>query len=334
MRDIAKAAGVSRMTVSRALKSDGLVSADTRQRIMRVVREMNYVPDQVAGSLTTRRSQFVAMLVPSLNNLHFAETVQALTETLEVFGQQILLGCTDYNSGREEQLVENMLRRRPEAIVMSYDGHSPRTLSLLSEVRIPVIELWERPGHPIGHTVGFSNREAAAAMTRALIAEGYRNIGFLGESDDDWTRGAARRQGFIDAMQAAELSHHRILKIGRPPLSIEDGARAAPVFMQRFPDTDCLFCVSDAPAFGALTALHGMGMTVPECIGVAGFGNFEVSRFSNPTLSTVVVDPYRVGRDTGDLIERLLSSEAGSDAPAEHVPVQATVCLRQSTSTR
>ncbi|MEO1779479.1 MAG: LacI family DNA-binding transcriptional regulator, partial [Pseudomonadota bacterium] len=87
MRDVARAAGVSRMTVSRALKKDSPVSVETRERILKVVRDMNYVPDQMAGSLTTKRSGFVAVLVPSLNNLHFAETVQALTEELEVIGQ-------------------------------------------------------------------------------------------------------------------------------------------------------------------------------------------------------------------------------------------------------
>ena len=96
MRDVARAAGVSRMTVSRALKKDSPISKETREKILKVVREMNYVPDQMAGSLTTKRSGFVAVLVPSLNNLHFAETVQALTEELEQIGQQILLGHTDY----------------------------------------------------------------------------------------------------------------------------------------------------------------------------------------------------------------------------------------------
>ena len=95
MRDVARAAGVSRMTVSRALKKDSPISSATRERILKVVRDMNYVPDQMAGSPTTKRSEFVAVLVPSLNNLHFAETVQALTLELESIGQQVLLGYTD-----------------------------------------------------------------------------------------------------------------------------------------------------------------------------------------------------------------------------------------------
>ncbi|MEO0992011.1 MAG: LacI family DNA-binding transcriptional regulator, partial [Pseudomonadota bacterium] len=264
MRDVAQAAGVSRMTVSRALRKDSPVSAETRERILKVVREMNYVPDQMAGSLTTKKSGFVAVLVPSLNNLHFAETIQALTEELEIYGLQILLGHTDYSLEREELLIEAMLRRRPEAVVLSYDGHSERTRSLMDEAGVPVVELWERPKDPIGHTIGFSNREAAAEMTRALIGQGYRNIAFLGEAGDDWTRGAERRAGFLESMAEAGLSGHRVLRAGKPPMSIEDGAAALPDLQSAFPDIDCIFCVSDAPAFGVLSALKAQGVRVPE----------------------------------------------------------------------
>ena len=329
MRDVARAAGVSRMTVSRALKKDSPISKDTRERILKVVRDMNYVPDHMAGSLSTKRSGFVAVLVPSLNNLHFAETVQALTEELEKVGQQILLGNSDYSITREEQLVEDMLKRRPEAIVLSYDGHTDRTVELLSEAKIPVIELWERPDDPIGHIIGFSNREAAAAMTRALIAKGYRNITFLGEADDDWTRGAARRKGYLEAMEAAGLSTDRVLKIGKPPLSIEDGAAAAERLLLEFPDTDCVFCVSDAPAFGMLSALLTAGKQVPGDIGIAGFGDFEVSRFATPTITTVAVDPKTIGRETGKLIGDLLASDI--EVSRQHIHIKPELTFRNST---
>jgi len=329
MRDVARAAGVSRMTVSRALKKNSPISKETRERILKVVREMDYVPDQMAGSLSTKRSGFVAVLVPSLNNLHFAETVQALTEELEHIDQQILLGHTDYSQEREERLVEDMLKRRPEALVLSYDGHSERTYALLNKAKIPVIELWERPETPIGHAIGFSNTEAAADMTRALIAKGYRNITFLGEADDAWTRGAARRRGYLSAMAQAGLATDRVLKIGKPPLSIEDGAAALTRLLQEYPDTDCIFCVSDAPAFGVLSALRAQGKSVPGDIGVAGFGNFEVSRFATPPISTVSVDPKTIGREAGRLIGELLAAD--TVVSRKMIQVQVDLTFRDST---
>jgi len=331
MEDVAREAGVSRMTVSRALRSDGPVSESTRTRILKIVRKLNYVPDQSAGTLSTRRSGFAATLVPSLNNLHFAESVQALNEQLEPIGLQMLLGHTGYSAEREERLLESMLKRRPEVIVLPFDGHTPRTIKLLKQANVPVIEQWEVPKRPVGYTVGFSNWQAARKMTSALIERGYKNIAFVSESEDAWTRGAARRAGFEDAMQSAGLSAHRMVRYGKPPISIEDGFHIGSGFSQHFADADCIFCVSDAPAFGVLSALKAQKIRVPEDIAVVGFGNFEVSRFSSPTISTVEVDPRGIGRQTGELIRRLLVDAGDLANVPRHIEVDVRLSFREST---
>ncbi|MEM9602814.1 MAG: LacI family DNA-binding transcriptional regulator [Pseudomonadota bacterium] len=332
MEDVARAAGVSRMTVSRALRENSPISDKTRARILAVVRELNYVPDQMAGSLTTRKSGFVAALLPSLNNLHFALTVQALTQELESAGLQILLGHTEYSAEREERLVESLLRRRPEAMVLSYDGHTPRTVELLKDIQIPVVEIWELPERSLDNAVGFSNFEAAKAMTEALIGEGFRHITFLGEVHDDWTRGAARRRGFVNAMQASGLDASRVLQYGVPPLSIETGAKAVEAVLSRFPDTECVFCVSDAAAFGVQSELLRRGIAVPGDMSVAGFGDFEVSRFASPSISTVVVDPERIGAETGRMIYRMLSDASGLPRARECIDIGVRISLRESTA--
>lgn len=329
MRDVAKAAGVSRMSVSRALKKNSPISQATRDHILKIVKDLNYVPDQMAGSLTTKKSGFVATLLPSLNNLHFAQTVQGLTEELEKIDLQILLGHTAYSADREEVMVEALLRRRPEAMVLSYDGHTERTFELLSSVDIPIIEIWERPERAIGHTVGFSNADASFRMTQKLIAKGYRNITFLGEEDDDWTRGSARRSGFITAMKEAGLDASRVMQYGAPPLSIELGAQAAALVVKKWPDTDCIFCVSDAAAFGVQSYLLSQGIKVPDQLAIAGFGDFEVSRFASPSISTVVVDPLTIGRETGRLISRLLDPNI-EDESSNHIEVPAEPIFRES----
>lgn len=329
MRDVARVAGVSRMTVSRALKSDSPVSQKTREHILKVVRDMNYVPDQTAGRLKTKKSGFVAVLVPSLNNLNFAETVQSLTEELEETGVQLLLGYTNYDAEKEEREVELMLRRRPEAVLLSYDGHTERTVELLKNAQVPVIELWERPEEPIGHTIGFSNREAAERMTHDLLALGYKRILFLAEVGDDWTRGAERRSGYFNAMKQAGLAP-TILQFARPPLSIEDGSDAVPLILEKHPDADCIFCVSDPAAFGVLSGLKSRGIRVPEEIGVAGFGNFEVSRFASPMISTVDVDSKRIGREAGRLISRLLSDDDVTTTRIK-IDIDPVTTLRDST---
>lgn len=332
MEEVARAAGVSRMTVSRALRADGTVSEGTRERILEIVSDMNYVPDMMAGSLSTKRSGFVATLIPSLNNVHYAKMVQALTEGIETTGMQILLGHTDYSMAREEQLVESMLKRRPEAIALPFDGHNKRTIKLLKNARIPIIELWEIPPKPIGYTVGFSNEQASFMMTEQLIKLGYRNIAFLCETNDEWTRGSSRRKGFRNAMIAAGLSAHRMIRFGTPPMSIKDGYFIGQNLDQYFDDIDCIFCVSDSPAFGVLSALKDRGIGVPNDVGVAGFGDFEVSSYSIPSISTVKVDPAEVGRVAADLVIRLLDdAEVKKRKEPKKFKIDVSLSLRDST---
>jgi len=331
MEDVAQEAGVSRMTVSRALRDDGLVSDGTRKRILAVVEKMNYVPDQMAGSLSTKRSGFVATLIPSLNNVHYTQMVQALTEELEQTNLQILLGHTDYSTQREESLVESLLRRRPEVIALPYDGHSKRTRALLQNAQIPVVQLWETPPRPIGYTVGFSNKQVAFDMTQDLIRLGYKRIAFLCETNDEWTRGAARRAGFREAMESAGLSPHRMIRFGNPPMSIKDGHFIGKNLKQYYDDIDCVFCVSDAPAFGLMSALKEEGVNVPADIGVAGFGDFEVSRFSSPTITTVKFDAEEVGRVTASLITQLTSQDSSSTKLPRKYTIEVTNLMRGST---
>jgi len=312
MADVARAAGVSSMTVSRALRRDASIAPATRRRIQKVVDQLGYVPDRLAGSFSSQRSGFVGVLVPSLNNPHFAETVAGLQDALSDAGLQVLFGHTGYRATQAERVIESMLQRRPEAMIITYDDYTARSRDLLIGADIPIIEIWEHPAKPLGHVVGFSNRQAAADMTRHLIEIGRRRIGYIGEADDTGTRGAERRKGFKDAMRAAGLDSRRRMATVPPPINMAQGHAAMAALLERWPDTDAVMCVSDPAAFGAMTACQMAGRAVPHDIAVAGFGDFEISRCSLPSISTVVVDGHAIGWQTGLLVRELLSGTAKS----------------------
>ncbi|HRK18287.1 MAG TPA: LacI family DNA-binding transcriptional regulator [Hyphomicrobiaceae bacterium] len=327
MIDVARAAGVSAMTVSRALKRDGRISPETRRLILQKVDELGYVPDRLAGSFSSQKSGFVSVLVPSLNNPHFAETASGLQEILNPAGLQLLLGYTGYSAAQAEYLIEMMLERRPEALIVTYDSHTPKARKLLEQSGIPVVEIWEMPQHPIQHVVGFSNRKASAEMTAHLITSGRRNIAYIGECDDSGTRGAERRKGFRDAMRRAGLDPSRQVALAAPPINMMQGREALRTILERWPETDAIMCVSDPAAFGALTECRALGRRVPEDIAVAGFGDFEISRCSIPPISTIVVDALDIGRQTGQLVLRLLSEKTEQSV---YLPIAARPEIRQS----
>ena len=331
MKDVAKATGVSVMTVSRAFKQDTSVSAETRDRIRHVAEEMGYVYDSTAANLRSQRSGFIAITIPSINNANFADTVGALSERLGEAGLQVLLGYTDYDILKEEELVEQLLRRRPEAIVVTGGRHTDRTRRLLSNAGIPVVETWDLPESPIGHVVGFSNAATMQLLVDHLVSQGFARIGFIGGDTDGDTRGADRRRGFIAAMQRHRLPTNRLIGAGQPPISMREGAQAMGKLLDDLPDTDAAICVSDLSAFGALTECMRRGISVPDQMAVAGFGAYEISAISVPTITTVNPFPRDIGTKTADLIIDVLAQSAGKN-PALRIEIEPEVTLGQSTA--
>lgn len=332
MADVAERAGVSTMTVSRALKKGGPISDETRRRIMAAVDELGYVLDQTAGTLSSKRSGFVATLIPSINNSNFSDTVRGIGEAIEGSGLQLLLGRTDYLVENEETLLESMLTRRPEGIILTGGSHTPRLRRLLATVGIPVVETWDLPLEPIEHVIGFSNAAAIRALTHDLHARGYRNIGFIGGTTNRDTRGADRRLGYSQAIAELGLGQPRIISFGSPPISMEQGGEAITQLLEQWPEVDAAICVSDLSAFGALMECHRRGFAVPGRIAIAGFGDFEVSRCSHPRLTTVSVDAVEIGRAAGNLLLRAIEARReGQILPPETHEMPFRVVQREST---
>lgn len=328
MVDVARLAGVSAMTVSRAMKGDDSVREPTRTKILAAAEELGYIFDSGAASLRRQRSGFVAVAIPSINNANFADTVGALSEGLKARNLQILLGYTNYDIHEEERLIEQLLRRRPEAIVVTGGRHTERGRRLLQTAGIPVIEMWDLPDNPVDHVVGFSNAGAVQGMVDHFVAKGLTRIAFIGGDADRDTRGTDRRAGFIRAMQAHGLPTDRLVAAGPPPISMREGARAMGSLIETMPDTEAVICVSDLSAFGALSECQRRGIAVPGQISVAGFGDFEISGICVPSITTINPFSRRIGTIAAGLILDLLETGA---ADPQTLPVTPELLLREST---
>lgn len=330
MKDVAKAAGVSVMTVSRAFKADTSVRPETRQEIRKVADDLGYVFDSTAANLRSQKTDFVAITIPSINNANFADTVGGLSDRLGESGLQVILGYTNYNIEEEERLVEQLLRRRPEAIVLTGGRHTERTRRLLISSGIPVIETWDLPQEPIGHVVGFSNAATMQAMVDHLIAAGHSRIAFIGGDTDGDTRGADRRRGFIRAMSSHGIEPTRLIGAGTPPISMREGADAMGRLLTDMPDTEAVICVSDLSAFGALSECQRRGVRVPGDIAIAGFGAYEIADICVPTITTVDPHPRRIGEQAAELILSGLEADRGP----VRVEIEPNLVVRQSSVTQ
>jgi LacI family transcriptional regulator, gluconate utilization system Gnt-I transcriptional repressor len=335
MADVAARVGVSKMTVSRALNGSGTTSRATseslRQTILQACADMGYVIDQTARNFSSKRSGFVAAVIPSLNNSNFSETAHGITAAIEGSGLQLLLGYSDYHAETEESLVKSMLMRRPEGIILTGGTHSPATRAMLQTANIPVVETWDLPKDPIDHVVGFSNAKASAALVHHLFGCGYKNIAFIGGASNRDTRGAERKRGYLQAVKQLKLPLGRVISIGEPPISMPQGADAMALLMTQWPDCDAVVCVSDLSAFGAVMECHRRGWAVPQRIAIAGFGDFEVSRSCHPRITTVAIDSTRIGEAAGELLLRAIDeSRAGRRLPKETLLIPFHIEKRES----
>jgi LacI family transcriptional regulator, gluconate utilization system Gnt-I transcriptional repressor len=308
MADVGRLAGVSAMTVSRALKGNSYIAKNTLERILAAVDQLGYVLDQSAGGLSSRRSGFIATLVPSIDNSNFADTARGITDTLARTSMQLLLGYTNYSVEREEELIESMLRRRPEGIILTGGKHTARARAMLANADIPVIETWDIPEKPIEAVVGFSNADAMGALVHSLVGKGYSRFGFITGPEAADTRGRQRHVGFDKALAQHGLSSDRVVSIDAVPVRMSHGAEAIRELLGQFPDTDIVVCVSDLPAFGAIMECQRMGLAVPDDIAIAGFGDYEIASVSEPGITTVNVDSYGIGAQAAQQMIAMLEN--------------------------
>lgn len=307
MRDVARAVGVSPMTVSRALRDDETVNEKTRHKIRQVANDLGYVYDTTAQAFRTQKSGFVAVTLPSINNANFAETFRGLSDGLSASGMQLLLGSTNYRVEKEEELVHQLLTRNPEAIVLTGGHHTDETRALLRARKLPIVEMWDLPEDPLGHVVGFSNADAMAKLVSHLAESGRRKLGFVGASDLTDLRGTERRDGVIAKAAELGLPEVEFLDAGPAPVSMRHGAQAVTALGSRLREFDALVCVSDPVAFGVLSECRRQGLDVPGELAVAGFGNFEVASVSDPRITTIGVTAREIGHQVAMLLEDLFS---------------------------
>lgn len=302
MGDVARHAGVGKITVSRALRTPGKVSPQTLERIETAVAELGYVLDETAAALSSQRSRIVGALVSTLEQPVFANTIRGLNDGLSEGGLQLLLASTQYLPETEAGLISTLLGRRPEALVLTSSEHTEASRNRLIAADIPTVEIWELPEHPICAAVGFSNREAGREITRHLIESGRREIAFVGVDRPGDTRARLRLAGYHDVIAGHQPARVLFQPAEAGMTGPDFGARGLGELRRRWPEVDAVVCVSDALAIGAWSEAMRLGLSVPESLAITGFGDFDYAGGSGIGLSTIRIDGDKIGRAAADLI--------------------------------
>jgi LacI family transcriptional regulator, gluconate utilization system Gnt-I transcriptional repressor len=330
LADVAAAAGVTSITVSRYLREPHRVAADTAQKVALALAATGYLPNKQAGVLASGgagASRMVAALIPSIANSIFAETVQGLAETLQGSGCELLLAATNYSTAREEAQLRALMGWFPSAIVVTGRRHSDGALALLRQAQArgaPVIEIWDHHANQNqqerGFTqIGFDHAEVGRAMAAHLIERGHKTLAYLDSGVAEDFRAHERGQGFLAEARRRRVAARRIvaplageaIQAGREALPLLLGAHGKPAFTAVAFANDHLAC-------GALLAAQALRVAVPRDLALLGFGDFALGRQLAPTLSTVQVPRLEIGKAAAQAL--LAALDGGTAAAGQRLP--------------
>lgn len=309
MRDVAHAAGVSLMTVSRALREPHKLSEETRKAVMDAVHKIGYVPNSIAANLASNRSNVVGQIVPSIQNSLYADTMKGTADVLRKAGLHLLLADSGYSLQEEEALIGAFLAQRVAGLILHNTDHTPRALQMIARAGIPVIETGDVPRHPVDMVVSYANAEAAKAMTLHLAQRGYQRIGFVSLDTKINRRARERLRGYQAALKSLGRRADPALVLEVAP-GLTSGAHALVDMMTRAPDVDAVFFAGDVLVIGALFEAQRRGWKVPGRIALAGFDDLDILQHTVPKLTCLRLPRLEIGRRSAEaLLARLRGDE-------------------------
>lgn len=275
------------ITASRALSNPGVVSEKTIARVQKAVDATGYIPNLLAGGLKSKRSMTVAALVPTISVAQFLPTVRALTESLDAAGYQLILGQSGYDHSREEALVNTIVARRPDGIVITGLLKSQPARDRLRRMGLPVVETWDLTDRPVDMVVGFSHLKVGSAVAGYFMSMGWKRVA-IASGDDE--RARIRIDGFLSA-----TGRDVPIAFVPAPSNMARGRQALRELLEREPAIQAVCCSSDQLAQGVLAEAQSRSIRVPEELAVCGFGDAEFSAHMEPSLTTVQVDGASIG---------------------------------------
>lgn len=325
LEDIARAAGVARSTVSRALADSPRVKPATRQRIQQLARELGYVPNAVARGLTTKRTYNLGIMVLDIGKPYTAELVREIDQVAQGFGYRLILSHRGPVPERALISISLLLQQRVDAIIVPEPALPDLYLPLLERSTLPLIIINKRNGPCF---VGTDNFGSARMGVIYLLDLGHKRIAYIGsysEAEENRERQLGYEQTLLDegVMPDTALS----VVIAEPSLPAA-GWRSMEKLLNLSQPPTAVFCYNDLTAIGAMGAAHAAGLNVPRDISILGFDGISMGSYSAPPLTTMAQQKKRLAELSVEMALRMIAG----DAPVQSEPLPAILTVRSSTA--
>jgi len=329
---VAAHAGVTTMTVSRFLRAPDLVARETAEKIHAALLHTGYTPNKSAGMLAGGRSSIVAVIVPSIANATFSETVQALSDGLQTHELELLLASTNYQSDREEQQIRAVLAWSPSALVVTGRMHSSAAKRLLAQARasaIPVVQIWDFDAQDKDTVqIGFSHKRVGALMAEHLTGRGYHDLVYVDNSVPGDVRAHERSKAFVRAVRQSQA---QVRVVPMPRADPMAAGRAVLQQLQRDGLPRAMAFSSDFPAAGAWLHAREAGIAVPQQLALLGFGDYPIAAQLGAGLSTVSVDRQSLGTLCAQQVLAMVYPQASEPVALEQREIRPRIVERGST---
>lgn len=295
IEDVAKAAGVSIMSVSRVMRGVEGVSAAKRTEIRRIARRLGYSPSRVAGSLAAANSTLIGISVPTLFEAVFAEILDGMRSIFNKAGLQTIVETTDYMESYEEKWVERMIAWHPAGLILSGVYHSKITMDRLRNAGIPTLEIWDYTESPIDMCIGVNHLSAGYDMGRHLVELGYRKPAYVGVGLNRDPRAEDRFNGLANAFAEVRSNIHPNSRLAAAA-SFEGGFMGTAEILDHASEQPDVVCyLNDHMAFGGIMECERRGLNVPKDIGIVGFNGLNINLVLPKQITTSVTPRTQMG---------------------------------------
>lgn len=323
MKDVAKRAGVSMMTVSRVVNKNSSISEKIRENVLNAIKELNYKPNKLARSLVTKKSEFITVVVPDISNPFFSEMVKGVEEIARIKGYNILLGSTDGRKEIENEYINSAVNRMSDGIILIAPRIEDKIIYELNDC-LPLVVVDRPLDRSDVLQIGIDDFKGAMLAMEYLIGLNHKKIGFL-SGTTDILAGLQREQGYIDALkkQKTPIDFKLILN---GDWSFKSGRNAFKNFYNNNPRPTAIFAANDLMAFGLIQGAKEMNVKIPEDLSVVGFDDIEMSALINPSLTTVKQPISEMGRKAVELLLNKLRK-----GPYINIRLECKLIVREST---
>ncbi len=312
LSEVARLSGVSPITASRALRGVTTVAPELAIKVHEAALQLGYVANPAARALASAQSQSIVVLIPSLSNQLFIDTLEAIHDVMRPRGLEVLIGNSHYDINEEENLIRNYLAYQPRGLLLTGFERTEASRRMLAASGVPCVHMMELDATPGVASVGFSQEQAGAVAARHLLSRGRKRLAYVAAQLDP--RVLQRGDGFRQTLQAAGCFDPALQLMAPTPSSIGLGGELFNDLLRRHPDVDGIFFCNDDLAQGAILEASRQGLKIPEQVAMVGFNDLPASAHLVPRLTSIRTPRAAIGRQAAQLLLGLLDGKPAAQA--------------------